>query len=176
MISTHRGAAQGSWRSRLLASVALGAAVTLGATGCNMIAPQATTIQYSPSEGVSVPASGPLTVRNALLVANEDGSAANLLAAVVNDTDEAATLNVEIGGTTQTVSVPARTAISLGFDGEEPLLFENADALPGTTVAAAVQSGDGSGVEVHLPVLDGALPYFADFVPSQTAGAEPAQN
>lgn len=155
-----------STTSRLLASVALGAAVLLGATGCNMIAPQATTIPYSPAEGVNIPASGPVTVRNALLVASEDGTSANLLAALVNDTDEDATLNVGIGGKTKTVRVDARTRLSLGFDGEEPLLFTGVSATPGTSVPATFQSGDGTGVEQRIPALDGTLDYLADFVPA----------
>lgn len=138
----------------------------LGAAGCNMIAPQATTISYSPAEGVNVPESGPLTVRNAQLVANDDGTAANFLAAIVNDTDQTETLNVGIGGDVQTVRVPARTAISLGYDGEEPLLFEGIGAAPGTYIAATFQSGGGSGVEQDVPVLDGTLPYLTDFVPA----------
>lgn len=138
----------------------------LGAAGCNMIAPQATTIPYSPAEGVNIPESGPLAVRNALLVANDDGTAANFLAAIVNDTDQAETLNVGIGGDTQTVRVPARTSISLGYDGQEPLLFDGIGSAPGTYVAATFQSGTGSGVEQSVPVLDGTLPYLADFVPA----------
>ena len=50
--------------------------VVLGTTGCSMISPQATTIPYSAADGVNVPASGPLKVRNALFVANEDGTTA----------------------------------------------------------------------------------------------------
>ncbi len=38
-------------KTRLIASIALGAAVVLGTTGCNILAPQATTIDYSASDG-----------------------------------------------------------------------------------------------------------------------------
>ena len=151
---------------RRLAPVALAVAVLLGTTGCSMISPQATTIPYSPADGVNIPASGPLVVRNALLVADESGSAANFLAAIVNDTDEAQALLVGIDGETQTVRVPARSTVSLGVDGAEPLLFEGLDAQPGTDVDMAFQSGDGEGVELAIPVLDGTLEYLAEFVPA----------
>ncbi len=57
-----------------------------------MTATQATTIPYSAAEGVNVRGSGPLQVRNALIVANEDGSEGNFVAAIVNQTDESHTL------------------------------------------------------------------------------------
>ena len=151
--------------TRRLAPLALAAVVLLGTTGCSMISPQATTIPYSASDGVSVPASGPLLVRNALLVADESGENANFLAAIVNETDNTETLLVGIDGTNKSVRVPARSTVSLGFDGSEPLLFTKLDAKPGVTVDITFQSGDGEGVLQAIPVLDGTLPYLADFVP-----------
>lgn len=152
--------------SRLLASVAVGAVIVLGASGCSMLSPQATTIPYSPSDGVNVPDSGPLDVRNALVVADESGTVGNFIAAIVNDTDSSETLTVGVGGGVQTVRVPARSVVSLGVDGAEPLLIEALGSEPGTYVEIAFQSGDGTGVEVSVPVLDGSLPYYADFAPA----------
>ncbi|WP_299087282.1 DNA modification methylase [uncultured Microbacterium sp.] len=152
-------------KSRLLTSLALGATIILSTTGCSMITEQATTIPYSASDGVNIPDSGPLKVRNALLVADESGASANFLAAVVNDTDTTETLLVGLDGATQTVRVPARSAVSLGFDGSDPLLFPRLDSAPGTNVELTFQSGDGEGVAYFVPVLDGTLDYLADFVP-----------
>lgn len=151
---------------RRLAPVALAAAVVLGATGCSMISPQATTIPYSPADGVSVPATGPLKVRNALLVSNDEGSQANFLAAVINDTDDAETLLVGVDGTTKRVRVPARTTVSLGFEGADPLLFSGLDTHPGADIDVSFQSGDDDTVVHSVPVLDGTLDYLADFVPA----------
>lgn len=156
-----------STTSRLLASFALGAAVVLGATGCNMIAPQATTITYSPAEGVNIADSGPVAVRNALLVVDEKGTSANFLAALINDTDQAETLTIGVDGESVSVRVPARTTISLGFEGVDPILFTGIDAAAGTYVPATFQSGTGTGVEQSIPALDGALDYLTDFVPSK---------
>lgn len=155
-------------KPRLVASLVIGAALVLGTTGCSMISPQATTIEYSAADGVNVPASGPLEVRNALIVATDDGADGNLVAAVVNATDEAHTLNIEIGEGSSTIPltlrVPANTTISLGED-EDPLLVEGLDSLPGTDVAAYFQSGDAEGALVSVPVLDGELDYLAPLVP-----------
>ncbi len=150
---------------RIVASIALGAALTLGAAGCSMIAPQATTIDYSASDGVNIPPSGPLDIRNAMVIADESGTAGNFLAAIVNDTDEPQTLVFGFGDDTTTLRVPARDRISLGVDGEEPILLEDIDTLPGATLPMSFQSGDGEGVRTEVPVLDGVLPYYTEFVP-----------
>ena len=71
-------------KSRLIASIAIGAAVVLGTTGCSMISTQATTISYSAAEGVHIHGEGPLAVRNAFIVATADGSEGNFVAAIVN--------------------------------------------------------------------------------------------
>ena len=152
--------------SRRLASVALAAVVVLSTAGCSMISPQATTIGYSAADGVNIVNSAPLKVRNALFVANDKGTEANFLAAIVNDTDSAETLLVGIEGNTQRVRVPARSTVSLGFDGADPLLFTGLSAKPGTDVRVSFQSGTGEAVEDRVPVLDGELSYLADFVPA----------
>ncbi len=151
--------------SRRLASLALGTAIVLGATGCSMVSPQATTIPYSASDGVNVPESGPLQVRNALVVSDESGATGNFVAAIVNDTDSAQTLNVGVSGAVATVRVPARSVVSLGADAE-PLLLESLGTTPGHYVEIAFQSGDGAGVEIAVPVLDGTLPQYTDLVPA----------
>lgn len=151
--------------TRRLAPVALAVAVLLGTTGCSMISPQATTIQYAAADGVNVPASGPLKVRNALFVADEEGTSANFVAAIVNDTDKAETLTVGVDGATETVRVPARSVVSLGFDDAKPILFSDLDAKPGTDLDVSFHSGDGESIVYSVPVLDGTLAYLADFVP-----------
>ncbi|WP_127476225.1 DNA modification methylase [Microbacterium sulfonylureivorans] len=155
--------------SRLIASIAVGAALALGTTGCAMISPQATTIEYSAAEGVNVYDAGPLDVRNAFIVANEDGSEGNFVAAIVNQTDESHTLRIELGEGSSTipltVRVPANTTISLGADGEDPILVQNLDTPAGADIPGYFQSGDGDGTLTSVPVLDGELPYLAPLVP-----------
>lgn len=171
MISIHRanGAARDLRTPRLLAVGAVVMAVALGTTGCSMISPQATTIEYSAAEGVNVYDSGPLDVRNAFIVATEDGAEGNLVVAIVNPTDDDHTLRIEIGdgGSAQsfTKNVPARSTVSLGADGEEPILVENLDTAPGADIPGFFQSGDGEGSLISVPVLDGELPYLAPLVP-----------
>lgn len=157
-------------KPRHLASIAVATALVLGTTGCSMISPQATTIQYSAAEGVNVYDAGPLDVRNAFIVATEDGAIGNFVAAIVNDTDESHTLRIELGeGSSSipfTVRVPARTTVSLGADGEDPLLVEGLDTPPGADIPGYFQSGDEDGALISVPVLDGELPYLAPLVPT----------
>lgn len=156
-------------KSRLVASAALSALVLLGATGCTFITPQSTEIQYSASDGVNIPDSdGPLEVRNAMIIATEDGSTGNLVAAIVNPTDDAAVLTVEIAGMDPlTVRVAAGDTVSLGANAE-PMLIEGLDTIPGATIEAYFQSGDANGATADVPVLDGTLPYYADLVPDES--------
>ncbi|WP_345751988.1 DNA modification methylase [Microbacterium rhizophilus] len=155
--------------SRILASLALGAVVALSATGCASLTHQATTIPYSPSDGVNVPApegaAASIEIRNAVIVADDQGTDGNLVAALVNNTDEAATLNIDWASQTATVRVPAGEVVSLGAGTEEPLLLEGIDTEPGTTLPVYFQSGDAEGVLAEVPVFDGCLEHFADLVP-----------
>jgi hypothetical protein len=157
-------------KPRHLASIAVATALVLGTTGCSMISPQATTIPYSAAEGVNVYDAGPLDVRNAFIVATEDGAAGNFVAAIINDTDQPHRLRIEIGEgsatTFKTVNVPARTTVSLGTDGEAPLLIEGLDTPPGADIPGYFQSGDEDGELISVPVLDGELPYLAPLVPT----------
>ena len=152
--------------SRLVAAAAISALVLVGTTGCTFISPQATTINYSASDGVNVSdETGPVVVRNAFIVANEDGSVGNFVAAIVNPSDEKATLTITVEGIDpMAVTVPAGGTVSLGAD-EAPLRIVDLDTMPGATIEVHFQSGDSSGVKADVPVLDGALPYYADLVP-----------
>ena len=91
-------------------------------------------------------------------------------AAVVNGTDSAETLRIDIGDAgsvgTATIRVPANTVISLGSDETEPLLIEDlGGAMPGTDIPMSFQSGDGETTVVPVPVLDGEQDYLAPLVP-----------
>lgn len=156
-------------KSRLVASAALSALVLFGATGCTFITPQATKTEYAASDGVNISdADGPIDVRNALVIATDDGSVGNFIAAIVNPTDERATLTITLAGLDPlTVTVPAGSTVSLGA-GADPLRIVGLDTKPGATVEMHFQSGDSTGVKSQVPVLDGSLPYYSNLVPSET--------
>lgn len=150
---------------RLVASIAVGAALTLGATGCSLVAPQATTIQYSASDGVNVPDSGPIDVRNAMVIADDEGTNGNFIAAFVNPTLEDQTVIFGFGTASAELVIEAGDTLSLGVDGNDPILLEDIDTPPGAQLSMSFQSGDGEGVTIDVPVLDGTLPYYEEYVP-----------
>ena len=156
-------------KSRLIASLAVSAFVVLGTSGCAMLSTQATTIPYSPSDGVNVPDSGPLQLRNVLIVTDEDGADGQLVAAIVNATGESHTLSIEYGegssASSERIRVPANSTISLGTEETEPLSLEGIDTKPGTNLPMFFQSGDAEGILFDVPVLDGALDYYGDLLP-----------
>ncbi|WP_375385565.1 DNA modification methylase [uncultured Microbacterium sp.] len=154
-------------KSRLIASLAVGAAIVLGTTGCSMLSTQATTIPYSPADGVTVTASGPLEVRNALIVANDAGTVGNFVAAIVNQTSDAHELNIEVGDgqIRKTVRVPANSTVSLGAEDTRPLRLEGIDTKPGANLDMYFQSGDAGGVLATVPVLNGSLDYLTELAP-----------
>lgn len=172
MFSTRRFAGAASPRAtRLVATAALGAALIAGMSGCALVSTQATEIAYSPADGVNVPDSGPLQVRNALIVSEEEGGPGNMIAAIVNPTSEPATLTIELGegagAQTETVRVPARSTVSLGNPegDEEPLRFDEIAGPPGSTVPVYFQSGDAEGVLQEVPVLGPDLDYYGELLP-----------
>jgi outer membrane lipoprotein SlyB len=156
-------------KSRFIASLAVGALVVLATSGCAMLSTQATQIQYSASDGVNIPDSGPLQVRNVLIVTDEEGVDGVLVAAVVNQTRESQSLTIEYGEgsstSTETVRVPAGGVVSLGTAETEPLELEGIQTRPGANLPMFFQSGDGEGVLFEVPVLDGALDYYGDLLP-----------
>jgi len=156
-------------KSRLIASLALGALVVLGTSGCAMLSTQATQLQYSASDGVNIPDSGPLQVRNVLIVSDEEGVDGVLVAAIVNATSDSHTLNIEYGEgsskTTESIRVPANTTVSLGTEETEALPLEGIDTKPGANLPMFFQSGDDDGVLFDVPVLDGSLDYYGDLLP-----------
>jgi hypothetical protein len=153
-------------KSRLVASAALSALVILGATGCTFITPQSTQIEYPASDGVNVSSdSGPVVVRNAFIVATEDGSVGNFIGALVNESGERETVTITVAGIDPfTVTVPGNDSISLGATAE-PLRIVDLNTQPGATIEVHFQSGDSTGAKAEIPVLDGALSYYADLVP-----------
>ncbi|MFD5213072.1 DNA modification methylase [Microbacterium sp. NPDC058345] len=162
---------------RLAAVAALGAAVALGTTGCTFITHQATTNEYPASDGVNVESTGgPVVVRNAFIVATADGSEGNLVAALVNESDAAATLTIDVEGEQLRVRVPAGESLSLG-GADQPLLIDALDVQPGATAEMLFLSGDEDAEPVQVPVLDGTLPYYSDLVPGGfTPAPEPVES
>lgn len=154
-------------KSRFIASLAVGGFVLATATGCGMAAQQATTLFYNASDGVAVPdvEGSTLSVRNAMVIADQDGAEGNLVAALVNSGDEDVRLSLDWETGNAAVTVAAGETMSLGAT-DEPMLVTGLDTKPGAWIEMYVQSGAGEGQVVDIPVLDNCLAEYAELAPN----------
>ncbi|SDS31668.1 hypothetical protein [Agrococcus carbonis] len=105
---------------RLAAAAAAAVVVTIAATGCNILTPQATQIEYDASDGVSG-TTGTVTMHNAMLIGEPDGSELNLAVTFTNE-GEATFVEVRVEDESQDVRVPAGVT-TFGFP-DQQLIFE----------------------------------------------------
>ncbi|MBC7725470.1 MAG: hypothetical protein H7146_12120 [Burkholderiaceae bacterium] len=152
-------------RSRSTAIV-MAALLIASLTGCTFGAIQSTRQAYDPSDGIGVNI-GDVHVRNALLI-SDDVSAATLSVSIVNSGVQNVALQVSYetatGRTSENVYITAGSTLSLGT-ATNPLVLSGIDAKAGALFPVFFQYGDVEGSEVRVPVLDGALPQYADLVP-----------
>lgn len=153
---------------RLIASLALSAALVAGTTGCTFGAEIANLEPYDPSDGVGAEV-GDLSLRNVLLIANDEGEA-NLVMTVVNDTGEDVALNVQYDDgnerTTSSLSIPGfpeRTRV--GDVPSDGVIVTAGDLVAGGLYPIYFEYGDAPGELVFVPVLDGTLAEYQSLVP-----------
>lgn len=147
---------------RAVAASALALALAAGLTGCNMISPQRTTMEYAASDGVNVDL-GDVHARNVLLLTDGTGSQANLVFTAVNTSGDDAQINLNIDGTAVNIPLPytpGNDVTQVGFgDGGQQLVQGN--FTTGTTVEvtfrASYTDADGARQTVEathaVPVL-----------------------
>ncbi|TFB48876.1 hypothetical protein [Cryobacterium tagatosivorans] len=155
-------------RARIVASAILATAILSGTVGCGLMAPQATTIHYDASDGVSADV-GEVSVRNAILISDGEDSA-NLVFTLVNHGDSSHIVGVQYtsGGdkVTEELTVEANSTLTLGGEAEEPLTLRGIDAQPGSLFPVFVQYGNETGAKLLVPVLDDALGQYSTLVPT----------
>ncbi len=154
-------------KSRVAASIALAAALMLGATGCTFSANIATEKPYDPSDGVGAEV-GELSIRNALLI-GDDPEELNLVMTVVSaaDTDRRVTVQWEADGerVTEEIFVSANGRTAFGGPEQDQLLITGSGATIGGLVPVFFAYPGAEGVEVLIPVLDGSLPEYELYIP-----------
>lgn len=154
---------------RIASSIALAAALALGATGCSMIAPQATKIPYAPSDGIDANIAG-VNVRNMMLIADESGENFNVVFTSVNETGKPVDMTVSFmrdgsASARAEFEIPEGVAQFGDPKGEqEPVLVTIPDLAPGAAVGAYFQVAGSSEVENFIPVLDGTLKDYRHYV------------
>lgn len=169
---------------RAVAAAALALAIGAGLTGCNMISPQRTEMEYDASDGISADLGG-ISVQNALLLTTESANEANFVFAAVNLTDEDATLTAEVGASTVEKSIsPSENFLQVGF-GEAGAETVSGDFVTGATIEVTFTSeytdaeGNAQTAEqtVLVPILgsedaEGVLIEYATLLPQANAEDE----
>jgi hypothetical protein len=152
-------------RARIAATFALSASIALIVTGCGFITPQATTDDYTPSDGTAATI-GSLKVLNALII-SADGENGNLVAGFANQGTERITVSLQWEGgdgtEDRTVTVGAGEFKNIGTD--EVFELEGIDAELGSLFPVFVQHGDETGKQMLVPVLDNSLEEYQDLLP-----------
>ncbi|MCZ2404154.1 hypothetical protein IV498_13425 [Paenarthrobacter sp. Z7-10] len=157
-------------RISLIAALGLG---ILSVTGCSYVNPQTTKVPYSASDGVRTDLGG-LELRNLIIVSSGVDKPGRVLGAVFNTSNQDATLRITGSGGSQTeVMVKANERYYLTKDANAAIL-NSVNAIPGAmeTVKLSESGGTGSKTnEVKVPVLDGTLQEYRQYVPSPSAVA-----
>ena len=155
---------------RVGAAGALGLSL-LAVTGCGYIHSQPTLIQYDASDGVSADF-GDVEARNIFVVANDAESEGRLLGALVNTGDQDVTVTIDTGEATAEVELPAGGEVR--FDQEETLV-DPAGVLPGKMLMGTTFSDGRNEATADVPVLDGALEEYREYIPGGSDYTPPAE-
>ena len=150
---------------RTVAAAAAAVVVAFAATGCNILTPQATTIEYDPSDGISGQ-TGTVEFHNAMLIGEPEGDALNLSVTFTNS-GEATIVEVRYDDQAQQISVPEGVT-TYGFP-DQQLVFSADDITFGShqNVSFQADGAEPTGVEVQT--------ISTEFVGYETLGpVEPA--
>ncbi|MDI2098745.1 hypothetical protein [Ruicaihuangia caeni] len=159
----------GATFKRAAASIAAAGVLAIGLSGCGFLTPQATTKNYSASDGVNGTV-GDVRLLN-ILALSSDGTDLALVGSVYNDGDSAVTVRfqaVDAPAVTESVRVEPGQSVRLGID--ETLVMSGVDAELGSIVPIYAQYGSKeSGSELQVPLLDGSLPEYEAFLPESNS-------
>ncbi|MGI5188306.1 hypothetical protein ACQEVI_09205 [Promicromonospora sp. CA-289599] len=150
-------------------TIALAAVSATGALLLAACAPTTTDLNYDPSDGAGVSVLGEenrdLRGINLMVVSAAEGEAGNVLGALANETADDASFTLGAPGASPvTVDVPAGGTVYLGTETGEAVQLDTVGAAPGDYLDATLTvGGDSKGFQ--LPVFDGTLPEYADYLP-----------
>ena len=150
---------------RALTAAVVAGGIALGVSACSQ---PTTDLFYAPSDGTRVQLeSGSMEVVNLMFLRSADKDEAHLVGAVVNkgSEDNVASLVSEDGTLNTQIPVLAYGTTNLFTDLDQPALVENFTAPAGSNVTVTFSDQQGTSAQIHIPVLDGSLPEYAQYVP-----------
>ncbi|MHA7133559.1 hypothetical protein [Oerskovia turbata] len=140
--------------------------IVASAVAVSACSPITTDIAYSPSDGIRVDLTDNVRALNLLIVSAAEGEPGTLLGAAANDSDEALEITIAPDGT-DPVDVPLEAGETVYFsvDNGFEAQFGNVDAAPGATIPVTVSASTGETETVEVPVVNGALEEYKDYLP-----------
>ncbi|WP_218221294.1 hypothetical protein [Nesterenkonia sp. Act20] len=147
--------------ARRTAAASLAAAALLGLTGCSFSNLQATTLEYSASDGSSAEFND-VKFRHMAFVTRGEDNPARVIGTLSNTGLEDAEVEIASDSETVMVTVPARETVSLEHD--EEIVVDSFQGAPGSMHEVTVSVDDESAV-LETAVFDGVLPEYRDLVP-----------
>ncbi|MFC5339090.1 DNA modification methylase [Leucobacter denitrificans] len=159
-------------KNRIAASIALAAGLALGASGCSLIAHNGTNVQYAPSDGVEISAEG-VALRNIILVADQSGENFNVVFTAVNNTEAPASVSITFETDSESslvefVAPVGTTSFGNLEEGQEVLVATLSNLQAGQTVEAFFTINGEGDLHEYVPVLDGTLVEYQQYVLDQS--------
>jgi hypothetical protein len=151
-------------KNRAQQAVAAGAVLLmLGVSGCSFTADQSTADPYAASDGI-VKDLGPVLLRNILIVGRDDESTGRLVGTVFNTSDDPVDLSIQAGGAATSVTIEGQGQFTFEDETTDDATLESLEALPGSLVDVDFDV-EGEEATFEVPVLDGTLEEYREFVP-----------
>jgi hypothetical protein len=162
-------------RSRAAAVAVMALVAVLPTAGCYQAYENTVSVQGPTGNGVDVSV-GPLLVQDTTLVASEDGKRASLIFTIVNDGDEADSLNtVTVTGGTATIrtaplAVAARSSVAVGGPNQAQVAVAAFTVPTGNYAEVKLSFRRAGSVTVQVPVVPGEG-YYASYAPNAGSSA-----
>jgi hypothetical protein len=151
-------------KNRLQPAVVTGAVVMmLGISGCSFTAEQFTANPYAPSDGI-VKDLGAVLLRNVLIVGNEDESEGRLIGTVFNTSDEPVDLTITAGGASTEITIEGQGEYRFEDETADDAGLAGIEDVPGSLIEVDFET-EGETAVFEVPVLDGTLPEYREYVP-----------
>ena len=158
-------------RVRRAAAAGVIALAMLGSAGCSVVNDQATTAQYSPSDGI-VENVGDLQIRNLLVVSNGFGEPGRLIGTILNDSADAQSFTLTVGGTELSeMNLAAGEKIVFDDEPQERALVQSVKDEPGTGIEGQLEL-DGETTSLNVPVVNGDQMDYRPYLPTEAPSAE----
>lgn len=146
---------------RLLRGAAVIGASLLVAS-CSAMTPIQTAELYNAGDGVRVDVSDDVRVENLMVLTDGEGGEGLVFGALVNDSAQEVLMSVTIGD--GGIQLPVLPDGSVLLGSEELVVIPQVPAAPGGMVESVVEVTGYGAFEVLVPVLDGTLPQYEEYL------------